>query len=235
MMRELYWKLKNMSKDSILNLAKKKGEDGKYVLELRCNPKEVDGLVGERIGFLDIETTDLKSDYGIILCYCIKDANSDKIYHDIITPEDIKKYSSKNREIMAKEDTRVIKSLVRDLANFDRVVTHFGSIFDLPFIRSRAIMCGVDFPTYGVYVQTDTWRILKNKFNLSRRSLENSCRQLLGKTNKDHLSLSIKHGCIRGEAWALKDTLEHCKKDVIDTESLFNTIAPFARQTKTSI
>lgn len=189
----------------------------------------------EKIGFIDIETEDLKADYGVVFCYCIKDRNSDIIYHDNITLEDIKKYSSKNRDKMPVEDTRIIKNLIRDMGNFTRLVGHFSSIFDLPFIRTRAIMCGIDFPTYGVYAQTDTWRILKNKFKLSRNSLENSCKKLLGTSLKDHLSLSIKHGCIRGEEWALKDSLEHCKKDVLDTERLYNTIHTFTRQTNSSI
>ena len=88
------------------------------------------------------------------------------------------------------------------MSNFGRLVGHFSSLFDLPFIRTRAVICGVEYPTYGVYTQTDTWRILKNKFKLSRNSLENSCRKLLGQTRKDHLSMAIKHGALRGEEWA---------------------------------
>jgi len=189
----------------------------------------------EKIGFLDIETGDLKADFGIMFCYCIKDRNSDKIYEDRITLDDIKKYSSKKRDVNTKEDTRIIKSLVKDMGNFTRLVGHFSSIFDLPFIRTRAMICGIDFPTYGQYCQTDTWRILKSKFKLSRNSLENSCRKLLGATQKDYLSLSIKHGCIRGEEWALKDSIVHCRKDVLDTEKLYNAINGFMRSTKASI
>ena len=184
----------------------------------------------EKIGFLDIETEDLKADYGVIFSYCIKDRNSDKIYHDSLTLEDIKKYGSK----APREDTRLIRNLVKDMSNFTRLVTHFGSIFDLSFIRTRAVMCGVEYPTYGQYVQTDTWRILKSKFKLSRNSLENACLKLLGSTLKDRLSLSIKHGCIRGEEWAIKYCLEHCKKDVLDTERLYNAICPYVRQTNAS-
>ncbi|KKL84703.1 hypothetical protein LCGC14_1962040, partial [marine sediment metagenome] len=37
----------------------------------------------ERIGFLDIECSNLKADYGIILSYCIKKHGEDTIYSDV--------------------------------------------------------------------------------------------------------------------------------------------------------
>lgn len=189
----------------------------------------------QRIGFLDIETEDLRADFGIIFCYCIKDANSDKIYEDCITSGDINKYRSKNRDKIPQEDKRVLKSLIRDMGNFSRVIGHYSSKFDLPYIRTRAVMCGLQFPTFGSFYQTDTWQILKNKFKLSRNSLQNACQKLVGMTEKDHLSLSIKHGCLRGEEWALKDTLEHCRQDVRDTERLYNLIYGYANEPKSSI
>lgn len=183
----------------------------------------------EKIGFLDIETEDLKADYGIIFCYCIKVENSPKIYSDTLRPQDFTNYH------VGKEDTRVIRNLIRDISHFDRLVGHFSSLFDLPFIRTRAVMCGLDFPSYGVYVQTDTWRILKNKFKLSRNTLENACLKLLGRTEKDHLSLEIKHRCLRGNTQALHFTLEHCKKDVRDTERLYHAVGSFTRIINSSI
>ena len=187
-------------------------------------------LKGERIGFLDIETEALDADYGIIFTYCIKDNDSKKIYEDAITKKDIKKWG---RE--AKEDTRLLKNLVKDMKNFDRLVGHFSSLFDLPFIRTRAVMCGVKYPEYGVYCQTDTWRILKSKFKLSRNSLESGTRNLLGKTRKNHLSLPLKHGCLRGERWAIEETLEHNRRDVLDTQDLFRITFPFTKFTRSSI
>jgi|WetSurSiteA1Bulk_404760.scaffolds.fasta_scaffold21454_1 uncharacterized protein YprB with RNaseH-like and TPR domain len=190
---------------------------------------------GERIGFLDIETTDLNADYGIICCYAIKDANSKKIYTDNITKQDIKRYASNHRDVEPKEDTRVIQSLVKDMKNFDRLVLHFGCGFDIPFIRTRAVICRVPFPQHGLYVMSDTWVMLKKKFKLSRNSLENGCRKLVGITNKDHLSMSIKHGALRGEDWAIGDMLNHCLKDVLDTEALYNLINRYSKKTKTLI
>lgn len=194
-----------------------------------------DFLEKEKIGFLDIETEDLTAEYGIIFCYCIKDMNSDKIYSDHITLEDIKKYKSRSRDIEPVEDTRVVKNLVRDMANFNRIVGHYSGKFDIPFIRTRAVIDNIPFPEFGEYYQTDTWFILRKKFKLRRNSLENACRKLIGVSNKDHLSLAIKHGVLRGEKLAIRDTVEHCRKDVLDTERLYKRIFGYMRTTKCSI
>jgi uncharacterized protein YprB with RNaseH-like and TPR domain len=231
---ELYDLIKNTPKNQLLKYAKEYCKHGHNLLShLSCLKEAL--AQEQRIGFLDIESEDLNADYGLIFCYCIKDLNSNKIYEDRITLDDIKKYKSKSRDAITKEDKRVIENLVKDMHHFDRIVTHYGSKFDLNFIRTRAVMVGVDFPAYGLYTQTDTWKILINKFKLSRNSLENACRHLLGDTRKDRLSLAIKHGCLRGEEWAIQDALVHCRKDVLDTQDLYLKICDFVKETKTSI
>lgn len=192
-------------------------------------------ITDEKIGFIDIETEDLTAEYGIIFGYCIKDANSDKIYSGHITIDDIRQFKSTHRDVEPKEDRNVVKKLIGDMANFKRLIGHFSGFFDIPFIRTRAVISGLEFPEFGEYYQTDTWMILKKKFKLRRNTLENSCRKLLGVSNKDHLSLAIKHGVLRGEKWAIKDTMEHCRKDVLDTEALYNKIYGFMKMTKASI
>ena len=191
--------------------------------------------IQEKIGFIDIETEDLRADYGIIFGYCILDSSTGVIYQDCITKSDIKKFRSNKRDVIPWEDRRVLQSLIRDMSRFGRLVGHYSSRFDMPYIRTRAVMCGLQFPTFGSYSQTDTWQILKNKFKLSRNTLQNSCQKLVGMSEKDHLSLSIKHGCLRGEEWALKDTMRHCQQDVRDTERLYNLIYGYAKETKSSI
>ena len=161
--------------------------------------------------------------------------NSNKIYTDHITPDDIRKYKSHKRDIEPTEDTRVVKNLIRDMGNFTRLVGHYSAKFDIPFVRTRAVIDNVSFPEFGEYYQTDTWFILKKKFRLRRNSLENACRKLIGVSNKDHLSLSLKHAVLRGEKWAIDATIEHCRKDVLDTEMLYKKIFGYMKTTKCSI
>jgi len=190
---------------------------------------------GERIGFFDIESEDLSAEYGIIFCYCIRDSLTGKFYEDHTTLDDIRKYSSKNREKQPREDYRVVKNLIRDFRNFSRLVGHYSSRYDLPFIRSRACINNLDFMPFGSIYQSDTWDILRRKFKFRRNTLENSHLQLFGFSRKDRLSLSIKHGCLRGERWAIRLTRSHCRKDVLDTEEVYNKIYNFVKHGRTSI
>lgn len=195
---------------------------------------DVANNIVERIGFFDIEAEDLNADYGVMFSYCILDQNN-KLYSDMLTLADIQKYKSTKRDIEPKEDSRILQSLIRDLGNFDRVIGHYSCGYDLPFIRTRAVICDIPFPEYGTLYQSDTWVILKKKFKLSRNSLMNGALKLVGATRKDHLSLSVKHGVLRGEEWAKKITHDHCYKDVLDTRDLYNKISPYLRKTKSSI
>lgn len=200
----------------------------------RCFDKYALGMYQEKVLFFDIEAEDLNADYGIMFNYFAIDQDG-KHFEDYITLADINKNKSSKREIEPKEDIRIVQSLVDLFSKYTRVIGHYSCGYDLPFTRTRAVICGVDYPSYGMLFQSDTWVILKKKFKLSRNSLENGCRKLLGHTRKDHLSLSIKHGCLRGEKWAIDLSRKHCKQDVLDLVELYNTTNKFMRKTKSSI
>ena len=183
----------------------------------------------ERVGFLDIEASNLKADFGVILSYCIKEAGAKKIYEGTLTPQDIKKAS------IGCEDKRLVTQLVADLANFDRIVTYYGKRFDVPYIRSRALMTGVKFPLFGSLIHVDLYFVLRNRFCLSSNRLENACRTLLGKTEKTRIENKFWRGGVRGEKKSLEYILDHNRKDVLDLEKLYNKVIDYARRMDTSI
>jgi hypothetical protein len=200
----------------------------------KCFDKHVLDLFQEKILFFDIEAEDLSADYGIMFNWFAIDEDGNE-FEDYLTLDDIKKYKSSDRNVEPKEDTRIVKSLVELMTKYTRVCGHYSCGYDIPFTRTRAVIDGVPFPSYGMLFQSDTWVILKKKFKLSRNSLENGCRKLVGSTHKDHLSLAIKHGCLRGEKWAIDDSRKHCKQDVVDLVALFNLTQKYMRRTKSSI
>lgn len=200
----------------------------------RCFERYTKGLYQEKVLYFDIEAEDLNADYGIMFNWYAIDEDGNH-FEDYITLADIKKYKSSDRNVEPREDTRIVQSLVDLFSKYTRVVGHYSCGYDLPFTRTRAVIDKIDFPSYGMLFQSDTWVILKKKFKLSRNSLENGCRKLIGQTLKDHLSLSIKHGCLRGEKWAIDLSRKHCKQDVLDLINLFGATSKFMRRTKTSI
>jgi uncharacterized protein YprB with RNaseH-like and TPR domain len=183
----------------------------------------------ERIGFFDIETSNLVADFGIMLSYSIKDSASDKIYSSVLTPTDIKKAE------FGSEDKRLIRDCLKDLVQFDRIVTYYGSRFDVPFLRARALSTGLDFPNYGSQKHTDLYFIIRGRVALSSKRLENACRVLLGTTNKTRIDSKYWRAGVRGDQKSLAYILDHNKKDVIDLELLYKKMIHFSKPTDTSI
>jgi hypothetical protein len=229
----------NLKKDEIIKRAKwkcpYKGHSSHNGLEHSvCYDKDVKGNYQEKVLFFDIEAEDLNADYGIMFNWYAMDDEGNR-YEDYITLDDINKFKSSKRDVEPKEDTRIVKSLVALMNKHTRVVGHYSCGYDLPFTRTRAVIDGVDFPAYGMLFQSDTWVFLKKKFKLSRNSLANGCKKLVGHTRKDQLSLAIKHGCLRGEKWAIDDSRKHCRQDVEDLVELYNKTNKYSRKTNTSI
>ena len=215
----------NMPKKKIVQLAKWRCEHGEtglshYNCFLRSNPDT------ERLGFIDIESTNLAADFGIILCYCIADADSDTIYHRVITKSDLKTCL----------DKKVVEQCLKDMRKFDRLVGFYSTKFDIPFIRTRAVALGVeDFPEYGEIIHNDLYYAVRNKFRLSSNRLENACRILLGNTDKTRIESKYWIKALQGDVDSLAYILDHCQKDVTDLKKLYNKLIPYRKITDTSL
>lgn len=177
----------------------------------------------ERIGFLDIETTNLDANFGIMLSYCIKDSDSNTIYESVITPSDIKRAKAGD------EDKRVVTACVRDLQRFDKLVTFYGVRFDIPFIRTRAVSLGIEFPSHGTIKHQDVYFLIRGKFKLNSNRLENACRVLLGHTDKTKIEYKHWRAGARGDEKALKYIVKHNRYDVLDLEKLYNKVMEYQK------
>ena len=187
-----------------------------YQCYLKENPDQ------HRLGYFDIETLNFNAGHGFMLCYCILDAKSGRIYESHITKKD---HSSKVL------DRNVVQKCVKDLGNFDKVVGFYSTKFDLPYVRSRAIHHGVDFPGYGELKHEDVYYIIKNKFKFGRNSQEAACRQIFGEaTEKDHVDAATwLDAAVYGNTTAMGRVVEHCKKDVRDLKKLHEAVGKFRR------
>jgi uncharacterized protein YprB with RNaseH-like and TPR domain len=215
------WRLR---KDEIVWLGTHRCRHGNTYLEhyncyLTENPNKK-----EKIGFLDIEASNLDANFGITLCYCIKEFGTGKIYQRLITKKEIEKDL----------DKEVLKQFLRDIQHFDKVVTYYGTGFDLPFLRTRCLMNGLDFPEYGEKFHKDIYYLIRSKFKLNRNRQETACRALLGKTEKTRIEYKFWIKALRGDRKSLDYILDHCKKDVKDLEKLYKKVIRFNKETKRS-
>jgi len=216
-----------LKKDEIIKLSKGKCEahGHNYLEHYNCYLKE-NPEKAERIGYFDIEASNLVADFGILLSWAIKDGLSDEVYYDVLTPQDVKK---------GYEDKRIVASCIEALKKFDRIVTYYGTGYDFPFLRARAAMVGVDFPHFGTLKHRDAYYIMKSKFKLSSRRLENACRCILGETAKTRIDSKHWRNGVRGDKEALKYILDHNVKDTTDLERLYLKIIDYGKTNNTSI
>lgn len=179
----------------------------------------------EKLGFLDIEASNLNANFGFILSYCIKRENGEVI-KNLITPEEI---------WSGDFDKRLSEDLCGHIREFDRVLTYYGARFDIPFIRTRCIYQKVEFPLYQEVKHTDVYDIAKRKLNLHSKRLGVIC-DFFGIAAKGHpIKPEIWNKCCAGDQKSLDYVLTHNIEDVEALENLYHRIKDFARITDTSI
>ena len=194
-----------------------------------------------KIGYLDIETDGLKADFSTMLSWCIKERNGD-IKYSVIT---------KNELFNGSADKNLIKSCVEELKKYDIICTYYGKMFDIPYLRAKSFHYGIEFPGFTTdYFMTkngktvartnsdvyhfDIYFLVRSKFSLSRKSLENVC-DYLGIKGKTKLDPEIWRRGKYGDPSALKEILSHNKQDVIILESLHKKIENQAKWIKSPL
>lgn len=185
---------------------------------------EHNGLV-ERIGFYDIETSNLSADFGIVLSYCIL-SNDGKIYKRIITPEEIKS---------GVFDKNLLREFCRDVRKFDRIIGYYSLKFDAPFLRTRCVYHKLNFPLFREIKHTDAYFVVKRNLNMHSRRL-GVVAPFFGIAAKGHpLNGEVWLKCLSGNKKALRFVQVHNEEDVYSLKKLWNRIEGFTQLTKTSI
>jgi len=180
----------------------------------------------ERIGFLDIETSNLSANWGFIFSYCIKDNDTGEIIKRVLSPREIKN---------GIYDKKLLQEFVVDCRKYQRLVGYYSSRFDIPFLRSRCVFHGLDFPVYKELRQTDLYDIIKKKFKFHSNRLE-VVAQYFGIPAKKHKMVpSVWFKAMAGSAEALNWILVHNIEDVITTAILWDKVKAYANITKSSI
>ena len=180
-----------------------------------------------KIGFFDIETSNLKADYGLMLCYCILDSSTGDILESCITKEDLR-----TENIL---DKRVVKNCIDDLRKFDKIVGHYSTNFDIPYTRARAEFWNIPFLEYGELYHRDTYYMARRLLAISSRRLGNVCNHLFGETNKTRIDSRHWILALQGDKNALDYIVDHCRKDVIDLQRVYRRLEVYTKDTDKSI
>ena len=176
-----------------------------------------------KIGYLDIESDGLKADFATMLSWAMKEKGG-TVTTDVITKEEL---------FSGKEDRRLVESVIEEMKKYRIVVTYYGTYFDIPFIRSKALHYGIEFPEYASFYHWDLYFTVKSKMNLSRKSLDNVT-DYLGISGKTHIDKEAWRKAKYGDPEALKEVVRHNIPDVVILEQLHEKLEPFRKWIRTS-
>lgn len=120
-------------------------------------------------------------------------------------------------------DKELVQEINNVLAEADYVVAHFGDKFDIPYIRARALINGLE-PT-PLVTSIDTYKLVKKHFNLNAKRLD-YLGKILGLGRKIHTNWSLWERCAKGEKKAIDEMATYNKQDVVLLEKVFKALLP---------
>lgn len=172
--------------------------------------------------FWDLETSDLNADWGTIFCAGYK-----------VEGERVKVISITDFPGWEKEpwnDKRVVAEFVNVLNREDVgiEVTHYGSLFDIPYLQAR--MAYHKLGVLPILGHVDTYFAARSKLKIKSRSLANLSEFLGSPFKKTPLTPNVWRKAGRGDAEALEYISKHCHADVKVLEWVHDQIAPMMRR-----
>tara|TARA_R100000664_G_C2756038_1_gene143832 strand:+ start:2141 stop:2863 length:723 start_codon:yes stop_codon:yes gene_type:complete len=175
----------------------------------------------KKLGYLDIETTSLKANVGIMLSWAIKKRDTNDISSALITKEEI---------FDGDYDNRIVEQLCEELNNYDTIFTYYGTRFDIPFIRTRAIDNNIRFPMYREVTHKDLYYHVRSKLRLSSNSLKTAT-EFMGIRGKTKLDPRVWRNAAYGDQKSLETVLHHNIADVAILERLHKKIEDYCPPT----
>lgn len=186
-----------------------------------------DWLEDERIGFLDLESNHLKASIGELMSWAIKPLGSKEVAY--------MGWNRRDAIDINKLDRRIMKGLIKELSNYDLVVTYFGTGFDIKFMRTRAMILGLDgFPKLGMLKHWDAYYAVRGKMSLHSNRLAVAT-EALGIEGKTRLPFPVWRKARLGYPDAMDYVREHNIEDVKILEDLYHELLPYVQITRRSI
>lgn len=175
---------------------------------------------------LDLETSDLDADKGVILCACyessLRPGKVTTLRNDLVN-------AKAWRKGVRGDDRDLVKAVCSIVADHDIVCAHNGARFDLPFLRTRALRWNLS-PLKEVKM-VDPLQIAWRKFKLRSNRLGSLSDHLGIKDRKTPLDLSVWADVIlNGSKPGMDLIVEHCIADVKVLSGVLGFVKPFIRQ-----
>lgn len=174
---------------------------------------------------LDIETTALEADRGVMLCAS---------YISSTEPGKVKTIRQDDPDINSEweckrgNDRELVKQTAALIRDHDVIIAHNGTRFDLPFVRTRCLRWRLAPPKDVKIV--DPLSIAYRKFRLRSNSLGAISDYLGIEDRKTPLDMSVwADAMLNGNKRAMNLIVEHCEADVRVLAGVLNHVKQFVR------
>jgi len=179
-----------------------------------------------KIGFLDIEskTDSFKASSGYMISWVLKVVDletKEEIDYSMILDE--AQNPLKNPKL--DYDRFLLPELVRTMKECDLIVTHYGTWFDIPFIRTRCQMLGLEFIQHSDKIRfADTWKMAKLAGSYKSNGLDFVSKTLGVKLEKTVVDYKEWTKAVWGDKKSLRYVMEHNIIDVDVTKSVWEKL-----------
>lgn len=194
---------------------------------MKSRPKDTEVIDECQAAIVDIEATALKADRGRILCVSVKPVAppraAKKNLGRLFRPVTFRIDDPRNRYGKF-NDKWVVEKTIEEMNRYKLIVGWYISRYDIPMLNSRAVKHGINPPQRNY--RRDLWFSSRASLALSNNRLATVGNFLYGKSGKTFLDWDIWDRAGRGDREALDYIVEHCEKDVIETERVYKDFLP---------
>lgn len=205
------------------------GPVGRPLDDLRNNPrlneKRRDGsfLNPVRVAVLDIETTGLNAAFGVVLCAVVKLYGPDE--RKVFRADEYEPWRRGERA----NDAPLLRDILACLEEADILIAHNGLKFDLPFLRTRAVVHGL--PPVNFQKIIDPVQLARQHFRFSGNSLDSIAKTLSTQAAKTPLSPETwQRASLNGDPAAMEEIVQHCIYDVDVLEEVCWQLRGYVKQ-----
>jgi len=172
-----------------------------------------DNYTNFRIGFFDIETTNLGAMMGRVLGMSVCDEFGEK---NLIS----KTYADFNGKSIL-DDAPLVEWAMKELDNYDILVSWNGKLFDKPFLNARALK-GLVVPLFPLKMHIDLMYQFKgSQSRFGSAKMDNVAKALGVQHQKTPLDFATWEKAAVGDKEALAEVMEHCEADILTMRDIF--------------
>lgn len=173
----------------------------------------------------DIESTDLAANIGATLVFSYMSSKDPGVVHTLRIDETDKKTWSRG---IRGTDRELVKQANAVLRSHQIGAAHYGTRFDLPYLRTRALIQGLA-PLHDMVI-VDPWAVARRKFKFHNNRLDSIAKALGSEHRKTPLDLEVWRAAkMDGDRAAMDLIVEHCEADVRVLNDVLQAVKPFIR------